>query len=1125
MSATFHFGIGHRQGSLDQDSNHIRTPNKSTGRIVLVFIVLLCACSIQLHADPNATVTGLVTDSSGQTIAGVHVSFTNINTRLTYRTDTNRQGIYRFYGLQPGTYRVNVMKDGFSSIVKGNVELHVQDEVSINFSLHVGSVFESITVEDGTSLINLESASVSTVVDEQFADNLPMNGRSFQTLIDLTPGVVLTTSSRSDAGQFSVNGQRANANYWTVDGVGANVGATTRAVVGDGLAGGLPLFSVQGGTTSLVSVDAMREFRIETSSSAPEIGRVSGAQISIVTRPGTNRWHGSLFDYLRNNSFDANDWFANHAALPRPEERQNDFGGTLNGPIVKDRTFFFFSYEGLRLRVPQTAIGAVPDNASVPGGLGIREQALPAMRPYLAAFPVPTGREIMDACDPATESDCPLSGEKPSGAANFTAVFSNRSVLDDYSLRIDHAVTRDLNLFGRYNHSPSTLLRREPIATSTVFLSQISAKTATVGLIWNATQSLSHDVRMNWSFIKASSSSRIDDFGGAAPLPASSPGDPLAVRNSQLTIQTFIPINMYLVQGKNQRNLQGQFNFVENTSFQRGQHDWKFGFDFRRLAPLVDPPRYLQYASFTDMTSFAAGDLLFGTVETHLRERMLFRTLGAFAQDKWRVASRLTLTYGVRWDVDAAPETLEGPAFPSVTGFNIRDLSRLALAPSGVPAFHTTYANFAPRLGVAYELRDRRTWETVLRAGVGIFYDLATQEVGNNIPPGSYPFGGSKYIYGIPFPLNSSAASPPQISASDLANERLIAFDPHLRLPRSTEWNISIQQALGADQTVSATYVGSAGRRLIQTAIVFFPNQNIDSASLVLNSASADYQGMQLQLNRRLKRGLRTLASYSWAQSADTASAGSAFGNSANALVPALGAAANRGPSDFDIRHSFSVGVTYDIPVATQNSVANAILTGWSLQTVLQSHSALPVNVYIPALSQMLDSAISQVRPDVVSGIPLYLSGSSYPGGKALNSIAGAVPSGCPDGSVSVGPFCPSPTDEKGLPLRQGSLGRNALRGFGATQWDFGIHRVFPLHESLALQVRAEIFNVLNHPNFGPPSSILTFTPVIGFPQFGQTTNMLARSLSGDNLAGGGLDPRYQFGGPRSIQLALKLAF
>jgi hypothetical protein len=1086
---------------------------------------VLCICSVQLHAAPNATVTGLVTDSSGQLISGVRVSFTNINTHFAYRTETNRQGIYRLYGLQPGRYRINVVKDGFSSIVKGDVELHVQDEVSINFTLRVGSVFESITVEDGTPLISLERASVSTVVDEQFADNLPMNGRSFQTLIDLTPGVVLTSSSRSDAGQFSVNGQRTNANYWTVDGVGANVGVTTRNLVGNGLAGGLPLFSVQGGTTSLVSLDAMREFRIETSSSAPEFGRVPGAQISIVTRPGSNRWHGSLFSYLRNDSLDANDWFASRARLARPDEHQNDFGGTFSGPIVRDRTFFFFSYEGLRLRLPQTAIGAVPDDASVEGGLSMRENATPGMKPFLAAFPLPTGPEILVSCDPASDSDCPPSGTRPSGAANFSAVFSNRSVLNDYSLRIDHSLRRDINLFARYNHSPSNLLRREPLAASTVFQSQVIAKTATGGFIWNASPSLSHDFRVNWSFIDASSTAVIDNFGGAVPLPQYSAGDPLSSRNSELSIQTFIPINMVLIQGKNQRNLQRQFNLVENTSFQRGKHDWKFGIDFRRLAPLVDPPGYIQFATFIDTPSFAAGDLLFGTVETHLGERMLFRNFSAFAQDRWRISPQLTLSYGVRWDVDAAPRTLEGPAFPAVTGFNVSDLSHLALAESGTPPFRTVYTNLAPRFGIAYQWSGRRGRETVIRGGIGVFYDLATQEVGNNIVPGAYPFGSSKFVSGISFPLDSSVASAPEVSPSDLVDDRLTAFDPHLQLPRSTEWNISIQQAIGTDQTVSATYLGSAGRRLIQTALVFLPNPNIYSTSLVLNSATSDYQGFQLQLNRRLSRGLRALGSYSFAHSIDTASAGSALGNSANSLVPALGAAANRGPSDFDIRHAFSAGLTYDVPISSQNPIVKAVLRGWSLQTVVQARSAPPVNIYIPDLSEMLDSANTQVRPDIVPGIPLYRLGSGYPGGRSFNDMPGAVASGCPDGSVSVGPFCPPPTDAKGLPLRQGTLGRNALRGFGATQWDLGIHRVFPLRELLALQLRVEMFNVLNHPNFGPPSPYLMFTPSIGFPQFGQSTNMLARSLSADNIAGGGLDPLYQFGGPRSIQLAVKLAF
>src|SRR5207244_3682830 len=207
-----------------------------------------------------------------------------------------------------------------------------------------------------------ESPSVSTVVDRNFAENIPMNGRSFQTLIQLTPGVVLTPTGGGDFGQFSVNGQRAASNYWMVDGVGANVGVANGANgSGEGITGALPGLSVLGGTNSLVSVDALQEFRIQTSTYAPEFGRMPGGQISILTRSGTNQFHGTVFEYLRNDKLDANDWFANFTGVRKPPERQNDFGGTFSGPILKDKTFFFFSYEGLRLRLPQVALTTVPD--------------------------------------------------------------------------------------------------------------------------------------------------------------------------------------------------------------------------------------------------------------------------------------------------------------------------------------------------------------------------------------------------------------------------------------------------------------------------------------------------------------------------------------------------------------------------------------------------------------------------------------------------------------------------------------------------------------------------------------------------------------------------------------------
>src|SRR6266851_2985851 len=371
------------------------------------YVVLLSACALTLALpllaqSPNGVLNGLVVDPSNQVIVGADIVGVNDVTGVQYATKTNGEGIYVLPSLPPGPYRLQVSKVGFKTLIKPDITLNVQDALAINFTLPVGALSETVTVEGGAPLVNTESAAVSTVVDRQFAENLPMNGRSFQTLIQLTPGVVLTTSNPSDSGQFSVNGQRASSNYWMVDGVNLSTSP------GNGLSGSLGSFSALGGTNSLVSVDAMQEFRIETSTYAPEFGRAPGGQISIVTRSGTNQWHGTAFDYIRNDFFDANDWFANSKSLPKPREHQNDFGGTFDGPIFKDRMFFFFSYEGLRLRLPQAALSTVPD-------LNARQSpnTLPAMQPFLNAYPLPNGSEILDQ------------NGNPTGAAALNASYSN----------------------------------------------------------------------------------------------------------------------------------------------------------------------------------------------------------------------------------------------------------------------------------------------------------------------------------------------------------------------------------------------------------------------------------------------------------------------------------------------------------------------------------------------------------------------------------------------------------------------------------------------------------------------------------------------------------------------------
>jgi hypothetical protein len=464
------------------------------------------------------------------------------------------------------------------------------------------------------------------------------------------------------------------------------------------------------------------------------------------------------------------------------------------------------------------------------------------------------------------------------------------------------------------------------------------------------------------------------------------------------------------------------------------------------------------------------------------------------------------LTYGVRWDVDFVPQSSNGPAFSPVTGFNLNDLTQLALAPAGSPLYKTTYGNVAPRLGVAYQLSRSQDRQTVLRGGFGVFYDLASSEAGNLIGAGAYPFGASNGpLFGGTFPLSPAVAAPPSITPPNATSGNLFATDPNLELPYTLEWNVALEQALGKQQSISASYIGASGKRLLQSLSAQTPS--FRTAQIVTNDGTSNYDALQVQFQQRLSHGLQALASYSWLHSIDTASAGSTVLVSNNLVPGAI--SGNRASSDFDIRHAFTMGTTYSIPAPRMNALSNTILQGWSVQNTLVATSAPPVDVRDSNFNTFASGIFADVRPDIVPGQPFYLYGSQYPGGKAFNVAAFQNP---PNAGSSA--------------LRQGNVPRNFLRGFGVTQWDFAVHREFPIRESLRVQFRAEIFNILNHPNFGPPNSGWPFAP------FGLATRMFGQYLNGgnanggvSNAGGGAFNPLYQLGGPRSIQLALKLSF
>ena len=1053
-------------------------------RVILagMFAVFLCASAFA--QSPNGSIGGIVFDPDAKTIPGAQIIVVNDLTRVQYETKCNDSGIYVVPNLPPGPYRVQASKAGFKTLIKPDIILNVQDAITVNFTLPIGAASITLTVEGGAPMINTTDASVSTVVDREFAENLPLNGRSFQTLIYLTPGVVVTPTNQADNGQFSVNGQRAASNYWMVDGVSANVGIGAGVVPGNGVGGALGSFSALGGTNSLVSVDAMQEFRIQTSTFAPEFGRTPGAQISIVSRSGTNQLHGTAFDYLRNDILDANNWFADSAGLEKPRERQNDFGGTVAGPILRDRMFFFFSYEGLRLRLPATTLSEVPD-------LAARQNAVQAVQPFLNAYPLPNGAD-----NPAT------------GVAQFNASYSNPASLDAYSLRIDRRLGDRWTLFGRYNYSPSEFVARggstQASPLSDVQPTRITTQTATLGATRTVSPVASNDLRFNYSHTSARSNYFLDDFGGAVPIanlpfPSGHTSQDGLFALSMLSLQgsTFMPV------GRWSSNIQRQVNVVDGVSWQNGPHSLKFGVDFRRLHPTSDAHAYQQQVFFSKVPQAEAGKALTGRISSFSEASLLFRNLGLFAQDTWRVRPRLTLTYGLRWDVDFTPASESGPNIAAVTGYNLTDLSHLAVAPPGTQAFQTTYSNVAPRVGLAYQLSPRQNWQTVLRAGFGVFYDLASSEVGNVLGVAAPPFSNFRLLRHAAFPFTESQIAPVPIPSTGLLSN-LFSFNPNLRLPYTLEWNVALEQSIGENQSISATYIGARGSRLLQTTQIVNPPSNPQlSAFFIDNTSSSNYNALQLQFRRRLDRGLQVLASYTFSHSIDNASAGS-YGTGSNSGFPGAGDE-NRGSSDFDIRHSLSLGLTYDLPGPKKNFLAKAILGGWSTENFLLARSAPPVDLIDENFFEFNGGVVANIRPDLVPGQALYLYGPQYPGGKAFN------PAGFTD---------PPADPSTGNSSRQGNLGRNTLRGFGATQWDFAIHRDFPVHESFRMEFRAELFNVLNHPNFGAPNN------EFGTGGFGLSTQSLSQSLSAVGSAGaGGFNALYQIGGPRSVQLGLKFLF
>ena len=1024
-----------------------------------------------------AGIVGNVYDPSGASVSGATVRATNAGTGLEWQAKTGSQGEYSLGLLPPGVYSVEATAAGFSAAQANGVALVVNATLHIDLRLALPEVKENLHVAAQAPLVETETSEQGLVVGGKMIGDLPLNGRDFMRLARLAPGVSgATDNPASAAGPFNVNGQRDLSNNILIDGINVNAGGSANGRIS--LApGNDPAVGQSGSSVALVSVDAVSEFKVQTQTQTAEFGGFSGAVINVNTKSGTNEFHGSGFEFLRNSDLDANNFFNNANGVSRTPSRNNFFGGTIGGPIRKDRTFFFASFEGLRQRVGVNA------NARVPS-LAARAEASPAIQPLIDEYPLPTGADNGD------------------GTAGYFATATNLVGETDFSTRLDHRFSNNDDFFARYSFSDS-LGQLRSFYLNTLSRNRSRLQSVSLSEVHRVTPDLFNEAR--FGFVRSANTSlgAADGFGGAEPIPLNG-----AVDATLPGIEVF---NLPFAESPNPPELQNNnlFSFNDDVTYVHGRNTFKSGFWVRRtqgnvnLQPLSSGVYF--FSTVADLVNNNPASFFNQVAETGFGVR--FTNLAFYGQDDLRVTPRLKLNLGLRYELDTVPAESHG-RFSPIVGLN--DIATATLGSPGSPVHNGNYDNFAPRVGFAYQLTSDA--KTVLRGGSGVYYDLPTVNA-TQLAFGP-PFKITNFLLGsalggpVTVPVDPSllvtaiTGMPPFGSAT--------VYDPtHFRTPFTYEYSLNLQRQLDDMTVVQTSYIGALGRNLIHMqplnlldpATGTAPNPNFSAGALELieTSAVSDYNALQANVTRRLSHGLEVTASYTWAHSLDDASnpTGTSINSSYTGSNP-YDFRAEYASSDFDIRHNLVAAFTYELlgkSMRFRNPGAR-FLGGWSLEGIFTAQTGVP---YSPLIGQDIAGngdqyAANNQRPNLVAG-PLYIA-SSAPPFRVANPAAFAIP--------AVGTY--------------GNAGRNILRASGLHQLDLGLHKTVRINERFAVQFRAELFNVYNHPNFATPAASGNNLLTAG-SSFGQAQEMANAS------SGGLLLPLFNSGGPRSIQFALKVLF
>jgi hypothetical protein len=1143
----------------------------------LALSLVFLAATLAAGQTFRGTILGTVMDASGASVPGASVTVRNADTGLVRTSETQTDGSYRVPELPIGTYDVTIEKIGFRTSVTKAVQVSVAAERRVDAALELGEVRETVLVS-GEALPQIETTSdtLGGTLTQETVKDLPLNGRDYTKVIYLNPGVAGSpdqiTDSPGSFGEFSMNGARGRSNNYLLDGTDMNDGYRNDPAINQGGVFATP--------SAILPIDAVSDLRV-LSNFEPEYGRNGGAVVNIVTKSGTNQFHGSAFEYFRNDALDARNYF-DVTPAPKAPFHNNQFGGSLGGPIIKDKTFFFLDYEGQRENVGVVTLACVPTQAHIAAatatagasisGISSVGQALLKFWPSNPANYIPG----------VTSNDLGCFDANNNFAPDYTAIAPSFNNLSSVIAKIDHNFNQNNILTGRYFFGDST--QQFPLALNatggqlpgfdTVTPTRVQLVSLSYVHVFSATKL--NELRYGWNRFAEGFFPQDQNFDPSTIGLCNVPAGSASCHSSGLPILLLSPTPtgstaFFAQPGANSADPRSRVDtnnqVIDSFSWKINKHDVKFGFEFRRTSIQQHFDKYSRgRIQFADLPSLLEGIPrtgvthsfgYFGDTIRHTYEN----GYGLYFQDSYHISSRVTLNYGLRWDYNGVVAE-KNNLFSNFIATSATTGSLVPVGPGGLSKlYNPDYRNFAPRVSIAWDVFG--TGKTVVRGGYGIFFDAFSQDMFlGHLPFPTFYAPGPAYNNIGPNPIQEAVLTLPTgtfqpntpiyaaPTCSGGAECDIFAVDQKIKTPYMENYNLNIQQQITSKVALQVGYVGSQGHRLWRFFDINQPNQAaINSCDLSLgvlacdfavprvfgnpagavyifqenSSGKSNYNSLQASLRVNGWHGLTSVVNYVWSRSLDNSSDGEDFVPNAAQPQDSNNPNAEYGRSNFNIPQRFTWLIGYVLP--TMSGGRQRLKNGWGVDSAVTLQSGQPFTLNYNAEDDYSGGGDGYDRPDVVGPIVYnYHDPSNF-----LNLSSFAMP--CTNNGSIFG----AATDCVPGTRHYGNLGRNALQGPPFKQWDLAIYKDTKITERVSVQLRADFFNILNHPNFSnpvlpafiaDPAGNINLACGCGFSVNGnnrEVGNGFYHIVATGDVGIG--NPFLGGGGPRGVQLAAKLTF